>query len=272
MPQIERFAVVLLATFAAFLSEHRMWTALATQLRGVLEHTTAATSTHITKQAARRGPVAAHAVGASAHLSKASSPAQQQDNAAQSRVGEALPLQRAGVEVDQQPQAEYDGYAKDLRAAAGRVLEQGRDPSLGKLVVPKFWTGKPAVAPERYVIDCVNIADVRKEIVVENSQLVQDIRGTFDEVGVVHVRNTGLGDDLGSMRLCAKLPMPAEMVYEGGANARDQIVENVFDTGAPADAWLHYHHEMAYVNESTTMLGFCVKASPWTKVSQPAFF
>ena len=33
--------------------------------------------------------------------------------------------------------------------------------------------------------------------------------------------------------------------------------------GAPLDAWLHYHHEMAYIGRSTTMLGFlCHKALP----------
>ena len=41
----------------------------------------------------------------------------------------------------------------------------------------------------------------------------------------------------------------------------DEIVPNVFDTGAPREAWLHYHHEMAYVNQSTSMLGFCARAA-----------
>jgi len=153
----------------------------------------------------------------------------------------------------------YNGYQADLEQAAA-AAQNVRDPSLPELIVPQFWTGTPAMSASRYVVDCTG-ADVRAEVAKgDNSQLVQEIKGTFEDLGVVHMKNTGLEEDLASMRLCAKLPMPAEMVYEGGANYRDQLVENVFDTGAPREAWLHYHHEMAYVNQSTRMLGFCAKA------------
>lgn len=36
----------------------------------------------------------------------------------------------------------------------------------------------------------------------------------------------------------------------------------MFDVGAPAAAHLHYHHEMAYIDESFEKLGFSCKASP----------
>ena len=47
-----------------------------------------------------------------------------------------------------------------------------------------------------------------------------------------------------------------EMRYKGGANPRDNLTKSVYEVGAPLEAWLHYHHEMAYVGNSTRMLGF----------------
>jgi hypothetical protein len=52
------------------------------------------------------------------------------------------------------------------------------------------------------------------------------------------------------------------MDYEAGANPRDEIDKNVFEVGAPLAAHLQYHHEMAYVNESTKSLCFMCAASP----------
>ena len=57
---------------------------------------------------------------------------------------------------------------------------------------------------------------------------------------------TGL-TDLVDMRSVAKLIIDSEMPYDGGANPRDNIAPNVYEIGAPLAAWLHYHHEMAYV-------------------------
>ena len=81
------------------------------------------------------------------------------------------------------------------------------------------------------------------------------MREVYDRVGLVHVVNTGL-TRLGDMRQLARLVLDAEMAYEGGANPRGDIEPNVYEVGAPLEAWLHYHHEMAYVSKSTRMLGF----------------
>ena len=86
------------------------------------------------------------------------------------------------------------------------------------------------------------------------------MKETFNELGLVHLVNTGL-TKLGDMRKWAKVVIETEMKYEGGANSRNYIEKNVYDTGAPKEAWLHYHHEMAYVAHSTSTLGFCCNAS-----------
>jgi hypothetical protein len=103
-----------------------------------------------------------------------------------------------------------------------------------------------------------------------HGDLATAMRRTFDATGLVLLTNTGL-DDPAEMRRFARLVIDAEMVYEGGANPRDQLRPNVYEVGAPLEAWLHYHHEMAYVGVSTTMLGFlCIDALPdrgWTFVS-----
>ena len=49
------------------------------------------------------------------------------------------------------------------------------------------------------------------------------------------------------------------MNYRAGANPRDTLEPNVYEVGAPLQAWLHYHHEMAYVAKSTTLVSFLCK-------------
>lgn len=46
------------------------------------------------------------------------------------------------------------------------------------------------------------------------------------------------------------------MKYEGGANQRAPLEANVYDTGAPRQADIHYHHEMAYVGQSCKWVAF----------------
>lgn len=44
--------------------------------------------------------------------------------------------------------------------------------------------------------------------------------------------------------------------YEGGANSRNPVEKNIFDTGAPFSAHIHYHHEMTYVSQSIRNIAF----------------
>jgi hypothetical protein len=125
------------------------------------------------------------------------------------------------------------------------------------IIEPAWWTGTPAVTSDVYEIDCSRFA-MNEADLVPDSELATLMRHTFDDVGLVHLTNTRL-TDLGEMRLFAKIVLEAEMEYRAGANPRSPLAPNVYDVGAPLQAWLHYHHEMAYVSTSTKMLGFLCK-------------
>ena len=146
-----------------------------------------------------------------------------------------------------------------MSAATNIVADVTRP--LPDVIEPRWWTGTPALPPASFTIDCgeyvMGEADLEPD-----SELARRMNRTFDEVGLVYLVNTGL-TDLQSMRRFAKLVIDREMRYEGGANPRGLLEANVYEVGAPLEAWLHYHHEMAYVGHSTRMLGFlCHRALP----------
>jgi hypothetical protein len=125
------------------------------------------------------------------------------------------------------------------------------------VIEPRWWTGAPTLDPASYVIDgsayAFDVDDMRHD-----SELAVRMRQTFHENGIVHVVNTGLVEH-GDMRAVAKLVVDGEMEYRGGANPRNALEPNVYEIGAPLPAWLHYHHEMAYVGTSTKMVAFLCK-------------
>ncbi|MEM7704983.1 MAG: TauD/TfdA family dioxygenase [Pseudomonadota bacterium] len=130
---------------------------------------------------------------------------------------------------------------------------------LPDVIEPRWWTGEPALPVESFTIDCSPYA-MDESTLEPEGELAQRMKQAFSEVGLVHLVNTRL-TELQDMRRFAKLIVDKEMHYKGGANPRDNIEANVYDVGAPLNAWLHYHHEMAYVSHSTRMLGFlCHKA------------
>lgn len=131
-----------------------------------------------------------------------------------------------------------------------------------EVIEPAWWTGTPALDTEQYVVDCADVdTDVTAELDAD-SDLAVRARAAYHDRGLVHLTNTGL-TDYADMRRLARLVIDAEMDYEGGANPRGRLDPNVFEVGAPQSAWLHYHHEMAYVGESPTALGFlCGAALP----------
>ena len=129
------------------------------------------------------------------------------------------------------------------------------------VIEPRWWTGTPALPPASFTIDCSDFAMDLGDL-QHDSELATRIMQTFDDVGLVYLVNTGL-TDMGAMRKFAKLVVDREMEYLGGANPRDRLAPNVYEVGAPLQAWLHYHHEMAYIGHSTRMLAFlCHKALP----------
>lgn len=137
------------------------------------------------------------------------------------------------------------------------IVEYSELKPLTDVVEPNWWSGSPSIDPASYTIDCSDFAmdatDLRR-----GSQLAARMRETYDRVGLVHLTNTGL-TDLVDMRSAAKLIIDDEMAYEGGANPRGSIEPNVYEIGAPLSAWLHYHHEMAYVGRSTRVISFLAK-------------
>lgn len=125
---------------------------------------------------------------------------------------------------------------------------------LPDVIEPRWSFGGEVLPADSYTIDAAAFSlddrDLRPD-----SGLAQRMNGMFDDVGLVWLQNTGL-TRLQDMRRFAKLVVENEMRYEGGANPRDDLEPNVYEVGAPLTAWLHYHHEMAYISHSTRMLAF----------------
>lgn len=130
---------------------------------------------------------------------------------------------------------------------------------LPDIIEPRWWSGKPAVNPASFTIDCENTTPSEQQL-QRGSELAVRMNEIFDVTGLVYVRNTGL-TDAQLMRQLAKLVVENEMRYEAGANPRDNLEPNIYEVGAPLQAWLHYHHEMAYVGTSTKMLAFMARTA-----------
>jgi len=130
------------------------------------------------------------------------------------------------------------------------------------MILPDFWTGRAPLEKSAYTIDCAAFSLSAEELASGSSppeELIRLMRVTFDRVGLVWLTNTGLGNNLQAMKRCAAdiLGPNAMPEYKAGANARRPMAKNVFETGAPGVAHLHYHHEMAYVSKSTRAIAFC---------------
>jgi hypothetical protein len=137
------------------------------------------------------------------------------------------------------------------------IIEHSEFAPLDGVVEPAWWSGTAPIDAAEFTIDCADLAMNAADL-APDGPLAQQMRDTYDRVGLVHLINTGL-TDLADMRAAAKLVVGAEMKYEGGANPRDNIAPNVYEVGAPLAAWLHYHHEMAYVGRSTRVISFLAK-------------
>jgi hypothetical protein len=125
-------------------------------------------------------------------------------------------------------------------------------------VIPKFWTGSDAIPVEEFTIDC---SPYRPEE-TPGAELKDRMTELFEKRGVMRLTNTRL-KDAQHMSNYARTVVNKGMVYEGGANPREGIIKNVFEVGAPHDAWLHYHHEMAYNQHSMKNLAFCSLKAPF---------
>ena len=145
-------------------------------------------------------------------------------------------------------------YLRKLTTATARAA---RTP----VIQPK-WVN---TVQDHKITDCASIKNMSDINAPDSLDLLCLLKHRFNENGVVHMRNTNLTKDLTSMRAWALNIMGGEFNYTGGANYRGNIEgqENVYDTGAPGDAHIHYHHEMAYMGSTVSSLGlFCGAALP----------
>ena len=143
-----------------------------------------------------------------------------------------------------------------------------------EIVIPRWWSGRnDVIDPLRFVVD--GHGKLSKEDLQPNSWIGQEVQEKYNDVGLVHVQNTGL-KDMADQRLLARIVMGDETEYEGGANPRGRIqgLANAYEIGAPLSANLHYHHEMVYKSHSVLSLGFLCKEAVtlregvgWTFVS-----
>jgi len=127
-------------------------------------------------------------------------------------------------------------------------------------IAPKMWYGDRKLLPfaqEEYTIDVTN--EHMMEGPEGNPALAKRMLKQFEDVGLVLMRGQNeLGNHLDVQRDWAKVCMPNLAKYEGGANPRaGKHVANVYEVGAPKEAWLHYHHEMQYIGDTVRCLGFC---------------
>ncbi len=133
----------------------------------------------------------------------------------------------------------------------------------------KFWNGKPAVPFDKFQID-VSKYDLQKILSARNPDgtlaadknlrdtqvFRQHMEEIYQNVGAVQLIKTGMtsGEEFTAV---TKILMDYEdRDYEGGANLRAPIEGNVYDTGAPKEANIQYHHEMAYVDTSCKWVAF----------------
>jgi len=129
-------------------------------------------------------------------------------------------------------------------------------------IVPRFREGEDKVPTDKFTIDCSPYAPAPDA--VPPHELVERMEEMFHDQGVVRLTNTGLAK-VEDMKRYANVVVKEQMRYEGGANPREGIIANVYEVGAPHDAWLHYHHEMAYNQHSMKNIAFCSVKAPWGK-------
>ena len=131
-------------------------------------------------------------------------------------------------------------------------------PARNPMIQPRWWTGKAPLASSQYAIDCSGY-DMTKKIPELEKQMIDIYR----QHGVIMLTNTGLTDLEASTRWAQVIKDYVSENYSGGfgkytggANSRWPVAPNVYDTGAPLTAHLHYHHEMTYVSKSVPMIAF----------------
>ena len=99
--------------------------------------------------------------------------------------------------------------------------------------------------PKAFTINCEGVAPVLDEAFVARCKKI------YSEHQMLLIKNTGISE-LAPLKKYIDTVLEDTMLYEGGANSRGSLEPYFYETGAPKQASLHYHHEMAYVGKSTS--------------------
>jgi hypothetical protein len=96
----------------------------------------------------------------------------------------------------------------------------------------------------------------------EAQRLKGVLQERFADKGVFLLRDTGLTkmDPTGAAAAIIPDLLSDATKYVGGSNFRETLAPNVYDTGAPMSAHLHYHHEMEYVADSINTIRYSIFA------------
>jgi hypothetical protein len=133
--------------------------------------------------------------------------------------------------------------------AAAAAVKQGITQSRW---IPQFTRGgRNFRKPSEFTIDCTKYQGKMHS----STELQGRVREMFTNLGLVYLTNTGTNDATYLQKAFAPT-MGNGQVYEGGANPRTTIEGNVYDTGVSMESFVHYHHEMAYLEESVELLAF----------------
>ena len=112
--------------------------------------------------------------------------------------------------------------------------------------------------------ETINGADSEHEHTTESldfKNVVTAARKSLLEHGIVHLKHIEY-ENVAQLGRFASIIMNGDSTYVGGANPRNPVVANVYETGAPLQADIQYHHEMAYMKTSVTNLAFMCTAAP----------
>ena len=127
------------------------------------------------------------------------------------------------------------------------------------MIVPRYWVNDTPALPENlYTIDCATLPGGLSAVLdspEESHKLAQRMKDLFRTHGLVLLTNNHDLHNLDRMSEVRQLLFGESMRYSGGSNFRGKLEQNVYDTGAPREAHLHYH-EMAYVTRSTKHISF----------------
>ena len=86
--------------------------------------------------------------------------------------------------------------------------------------------------------------------------LRQQMEELFAKEQIVYLTNTG-ATKMADLRKYIDFLMHEETSdYVGGGNNRHRLEPYFYETGAPREAHLHFHHEMTYTGKSITRIAF----------------